>query len=61
MEAKRPILVTRNALHDVRIDRTMSVEKKIKTVFFIKQGLSKAQVTFNKDCFVHGETASAIV
>lgn len=39
----------------------MNVEKNIKTVFFVKQGMSKAQVIFNKDSFFHGETASAIV
>jgi hypothetical protein len=36
---------------------TLEASKKIKTFFFIKQGMSKATVTLNKDVFVDNEKA----
>lgn len=61
MEAKRPILITQNALQNMKENRSLTLDKNIKTMFFVKQGNSKVDVTFNKDCFVLGDTASAIV
>jgi hypothetical protein len=36
LEAKRPLLISANALKDVKMDRQIASEKEIKTVFFVK-------------------------
>jgi hypothetical protein len=54
MEAKRPILITNDPLSTARYNIPVVSEKHIKTVFFVKQGMSKATVTFEKDSYVAG-------
>lgn len=46
MFAKRPLMVTANALKSMSLNRKATLEKNIKTVFFVKQGLSKMEVNF---------------
>ena len=40
------------------LNQTISVEKAVKTMFFVKQGLSHVDVTFDKNSFYSNEFAS---
>ena len=41
-------------------NKHLELQSKIKTVFFVKQGLTNIKVTFNKDAFIVGEVAEAL-
>jgi len=59
MYAKRPVIITANELSKINIDRKITLESKVKTMFFVKKGSARVEVTFNKDAFEFGETALA--
>ena len=41
----------------MRYNQTVTVEKNIKTMFFFKQGMSRVECTFEKDCVALNEPA----
>ena len=41
----------------MRYNQIVSVEKNIKTMFFVKQGMSRVECTFEKDCVAINEPA----
>lgn len=56
MIAKRMLVISRQPIN-TRFNIPMQLEGKVKTLFFVNQGSTKANIIFNKDQFHIGEQA----
>lgn len=53
-------LIIRKPIENVAINRSMTIEKKIKTFFFVKQGACKIDIVFEKDTYCPTDIARVI-
>ena len=53
-------LIVRKPVENVAISRSMTLEKKIKTLFFVKQGTAKVDIVFEKDAYSPIDTARVL-